>query len=148
MRTLLFRFFSIAFGLALTVLSAMAQTTTGSIVGLVTDSTGAAVPGASVTVTSVDTGIATKTITNISGNYVVTPLPVGHLFGHGRSEGLQEIGERRNHAERAGSHWGQCGLEVGQITETVEVQARRRPCRPTRPTWARWWRARRLWICR
>ena len=74
MKTLLLRFFSIAFGLALTVLSGMAQTTTGSIVGLVTDSTGAVVPNASVTVTRVDTGNATKTTTKISGKYVVTPL--------------------------------------------------------------------------
>src|ERR1700724_4576396 len=55
-----------------------AQTTTGSIVGTVTDNSGAAVPGAAVKVTNSDTNITTKTTTDSSGNYVVTPLPVGH----------------------------------------------------------------------
>jgi len=68
----------IACCLALAFLPAMAQTTTGSIVGSVTDTTGAVVPGAALTVTNIDTGGSNKTITDSSGNYVVTPLPVGH----------------------------------------------------------------------
>src|SRR5450432_3032691 len=122
MRTLLLRFFWIAFGLALTVLSAMAQTTTGSIVGLVTDTTGAAVPNASVTVTRVDTGNATKTTTNISGNYVVTPLQAGPYSVTVEAQGFKKSvsgGITLNLQDRLAVN---VSLEVGQITETVEVQ--------------------------
>src|SRR5437867_100562 len=57
---------------------ATAQTTTGSIVGTVTDSSGAAVPSASVTVTNEGTGIVVlRMTTDTSGNYVATALPPG-----------------------------------------------------------------------
>src|SRR6516225_7738905 len=68
--------FAAAVLLALSV--AWAQTTTGSIVGTVTDTSGASVANATVTIANVDTGITNKTITTASGDYVVTPLPVGH----------------------------------------------------------------------
>src|SRR5262249_5932645 len=54
-----------------------AQTTTGSIVGTVTDPGGAPIGAAAVTLTSLDTGIATRTITDSTGNYVGTPLRIG-----------------------------------------------------------------------
>jgi len=54
-----------------------AQTTAGSIVGTVTDPSGAIVAGATVTITNVGTNIAVKTTSDSSGEYVVTPLEVG-----------------------------------------------------------------------
>src|SRR6266487_2034007 len=56
--------------------AALAQTT-ATIVGTVTDSSGAVVPNVSITVTARDTGLTRKTTTNQSGNYVATFLPVG-----------------------------------------------------------------------
>src|SRR5262245_66264024 len=58
-------------------LPAAAQTTAGSIVGTVTDATGSLVPNAVVTVTNEGTGITFSATTDTSGNYVVTPIPVG-----------------------------------------------------------------------
>ena len=54
-----------------------AQTTTGSIVGTVTDPSGAVIAGANVTVANMDTGISMKTSSDSTGNYVVTPLAIG-----------------------------------------------------------------------
>src|SRR5271170_4436580 len=54
-----------------------AQTTAGSIVGTVTDPSGAIVAGATVTITNIGTNIAVKTTSDSSGEYVVTPLEVG-----------------------------------------------------------------------
>ena len=52
-----------------------AQTDTGRIVGTVTDSTGAVIPGVTVSVVSEKTGQERTGITNAQGDYVVTPLP-------------------------------------------------------------------------
>src|SRR5436309_15345188 len=49
----------------------------GSIVGNVTDSSGAAVPGADVSVTNEGTGIAVKTTTDTTGTYAVAELLAG-----------------------------------------------------------------------
>jgi hypothetical protein len=88
---------------------------------LVTDTTGSAVPNASVTVTRVDTGIATKTTTNISGNYVVTPLQSGTYSVTVEAQGFKKsvsAGITLNLQDRLAVN---VSLEVGQITETVEV---------------------------
>src|SRR5579864_4919424 len=100
-----------------------AQTTTGSIVGTVTDNSGAAVPGAAVTITNVDTNSATKTTTDSSGNYVVTPLPVGHYSVSVEARGFKRAlneGITLNVQDRLGVN---VALEVGQLSETVEVTA-------------------------
>ncbi len=107
--------------LTLALLPVAAQTTSGSIVGTVTDTSGAIVPGASVTITNVDTGSTTKTTTDSSGNYVVTPLPVGHYSVTVEAQGFKKSvsgGITLNVQDRIGVN---VVLEVGQITETVEV---------------------------
>src|SRR5215467_10971952 len=113
----------IGLAILLSLATTAGQTTTGSIVGTVTDNSGAAVPGASVTVTDIDTNITTKTTTDASGNYVVTPLPVGHytvaVEARGFKRSLNE-GITLNVQDRIGVN---VALEVGQISETVEVTA-------------------------
>jgi hypothetical protein len=54
-----------------------AQTFRGAIQGTVTDSTGSTVPGAKVTVVSDDTNFTREVLTNDSGNYLFTELPLG-----------------------------------------------------------------------
>jgi len=54
-----------------------AQTFRGGIRGAVTDTTGAAVPDATVTATSVDTGLVRTALTDAQGNYVLSELPLG-----------------------------------------------------------------------
>jgi Carboxypeptidase regulatory-like domain len=56
---------------------ASAQTVTGAIRGIVTDSTGAIVAGAKVTATNAATGVPTTTKTNPAGEYSIRFLPVG-----------------------------------------------------------------------
>ncbi len=58
---------------------AWAQTSTvGTVVGVVTDESNAAVPGAEVKVTDVATNAATTTITNAEGRYAFSSVPPGH----------------------------------------------------------------------
>ena len=54
-----------------------AQTFRGGIQGTVTDSSGAAVAGAQVTVTSAETGLTRTVGTDAAGNYTATELPLG-----------------------------------------------------------------------
>jgi hypothetical protein len=62
----------------LLVSGAHAQGITGSITGSVTDSTGAQVPGATVTITQVDTNTVHVVKTSDAGTYTVTQLPPGN----------------------------------------------------------------------
>jgi hypothetical protein len=57
---------------------ALAQTSgNAQLNGAVTDSSGAVVPDAQITVTNTQTGVMRKTLSNASGNYSVPLLPVG-----------------------------------------------------------------------
>ena len=54
-----------------------AQAVTGTILGSVTDTTGAAVPGATVTLTNVGTGLSRTVVTDSVGEYTAPSLPTG-----------------------------------------------------------------------
>jgi len=59
------------------VATAAAQTSNGTVIGSVTDTTGRAVVGATVTVVSTDTGAARTTLTNQEGTYRIESLMPG-----------------------------------------------------------------------
>jgi hypothetical protein len=63
--------------LSLTVTTGRAQTFRGTILGTVTDTTGAVVPGATVTIRNVNTGLVRTTETQADGSYRVPELPIG-----------------------------------------------------------------------
>jgi hypothetical protein len=54
-----------------------AQTTMGTITGLITDATGSVIPAAEVTARNVDTGVTDATVSSSTGNYVIPSLQVG-----------------------------------------------------------------------
>ncbi|HSU32142.1 MAG TPA: carboxypeptidase regulatory-like domain-containing protein [Bryobacteraceae bacterium] len=62
----------------LLLIAAVAQESTGSISGTVTDPTGASVPNAAITVTNEQTGVERKATSNGSGLFVITNLSVGN----------------------------------------------------------------------
>src|SRR6266478_2232511 len=102
--------------------AALAQTT-ATIVGTVTDSSGAVVPSVSITVTARDTGLTRKTTTNLSGNYVVTFLPVGQYSVTAEVSGFKKktvtgIVLEVNQEPRV-----DIALEVGAVSESVTVSA-------------------------
>jgi hypothetical protein len=55
--------------LFLVSVSAFAQTTSAQLSGVVTDQSGALIPGVTITLTKADTGVATTTLTNEAGVY-------------------------------------------------------------------------------
>jgi hypothetical protein len=99
------------------------QAVNGSLLGTITDSSGAAVPNAKVTITDTNTGINRTTTTNESGNYNFSDVPPGTY-----SVAAEVTGFKR--ATRAGidvvvntSVRVDLSLQPGSITETIEVKA-------------------------
>src|SRR5882762_6818951 len=62
--------------LAFAMPGAFAQVDQGSITGTITDSTGATIAGATVTVTNADTSLTFSRATNSAGEYTFTPLKI------------------------------------------------------------------------
>src|SRR5215472_13138807 len=60
------------------VLAGEAQTSTGTILGTVKDSSGAVLPSADVTIFDVDTGISRSTKSDTNGHYSAASLSLGH----------------------------------------------------------------------
>jgi hypothetical protein len=101
---------------------ALAQTVTGSVTGIVTDSTGSAIRGAEVTATNLDTNVKTRQQTNQDGAYTLLFLPIGRYkltvasagFNESASEPFSlEINERVKLNPQ---------LSVGSATTVVDVQ--------------------------
>jgi hypothetical protein len=72
-------FAAILLCLAIFLAPVYAQTTSGAIVGTVTDPSGAIIGGATVTITNMGTNISVKTTSDASGEYVVTPLELASI---------------------------------------------------------------------
>jgi hypothetical protein len=101
-----------------------AQTTvTGSINGTITDSSGAVIPDASVTVTNTGTAQAMKVTTNAAGFYQVLNIPSGDYDFSAEKEGFQTCLRKGVHLDPAQSIDVGCALQVGQVSQTVEVKA-------------------------
>lgn len=101
--------------------SALAQT--ASITGRVTDSTGAIVPAAKITVTSIASGVETSTESNEQGLYQIPSLPPGSYTLTLSKTGFQSI--RQTGLDLAVQQVARVDLvlQVGQVSERIEVQA-------------------------
>ena len=83
---------SVFFLLMLTAsLASFAQVDTARLQGTVTDPQGAAAVGATVAITSVETGRASSTITNDLGFYSTSALPPGRYRIHKASTGSSRL---------------------------------------------------------
>ncbi|MGB8660479.1 MAG: TonB-dependent receptor [Candidatus Acidiferrum sp.] len=107
----------------LMVPAAVAQTSDGTIVGTVTDSSGAAVPKAKVTATSKELGAERSTVTDSAGGYRIENLLPGTYTVSVEANGF-------THFELAGIHVkgslevsANAQLQVGSMSSTVTVEA-------------------------
>ncbi|PYU20190.1 MAG: TonB-dependent receptor, partial [Acidobacteria bacterium] len=76
-------------GVLLFCLCVFSQTTTGTISGVVQDSSGALIAGATVTVRNVDTGTARSVTSDEGGRYIVPVLPLGNYEVQAQQAGFQ-----------------------------------------------------------
>src|SRR5262245_47975784 len=69
--------FSLLVVVALSAASLLAQSDRGTLTGLVTDPSGAAVPNVSIIATNLATGVKYASTTTETGNYLISQLPPG-----------------------------------------------------------------------
>jgi hypothetical protein len=109
--------------LVLTLGIAPAQNTTASISGTVTDPAGAFIAGATVTATNVNTNITRTATTQNDGSYSLPFLPVGSYKVEINAAGFKKFEQTGillevNRAARVDAN-----LQVGAVTESIEVVA-------------------------
>src|SRR5882762_965745 len=109
---------------ALVVLAATpgrAQTFRGTILGIVTDATGGAVPGATVTVRNINTGLLRATETQGDGSYRVPELPIGSYDVTVEKAGFQTSITSGVKVDVAAERRVDAALKPGEVKEQITV---------------------------
>jgi hypothetical protein len=102
---------------------AFSQAITATLLGTVTDTSGAVVPGAAVIATDVATGVARRAATNNEGIYTIPYLPPGTFRVEVEAQGFKRIVRENIELRATISTRVDATLEPGQITEVVQVVA-------------------------
>jgi Carboxypeptidase regulatory-like domain len=98
-----------------------AQVATGTILGNVTDSSGGAVPGATVTVTNLDTQFSRDTVTDEAGQYALRLLPLGHYKVDVSLTGFKTFSQTGILLEVGRNARIDATIEPGNVAESVSV---------------------------
>src|SRR5689334_7497706 len=96
---------------------------TAQISGTVKDQSGAVLPGVEVTATQTETGINRMTVTNETGSYVLPNLSIGPYRVEATLPGFRTFVQSGTVLEVNSSPTLSVVMEVGQVSEQVEVQA-------------------------
>ncbi len=107
------------------VLPAAAQSTAinGSIEGVITDESGAVLPGVTVTVTNLDTGDTRVVVTNESGLYRAPLLSLGKYKVEAELQGFKKLEQTGINISAGQTAVISMKLGVGALTETIQVTA-------------------------
>ena len=119
------RFFSVFTTLALILfatVSLFAQTFRGTILGTVTDPTGAVVSGAKVTAKNTGTGLERTTETSGDGSYSLPELPIGTYTVTVTQTGFQTFVAKGLTVDVASARRIDAILKAGQVSTKVEVE--------------------------
>lgn len=119
--------FAALLAIAVLPVTVRAQTFRGTILGTVTDTSGASVVGAKVTVHNVDTGVDRTTETNGDGEYRVPELPIGTYTVTVEKSGFQASVISGIAVEVAAEKRVDAALKPGEVTQKVEVSAETLP---------------------
>ena len=100
---------------------AHAQATRGTILGTITDQTGAAMPGAAVTLTETRTNVSYNTVTNETGNYTFPNIVDGVYDVKAELSGFKTVVREAVRLAVNTSIRVDLSLAVGELSETVTV---------------------------
>jgi len=101
--------------------TAIPQTITGTLLGAVTDSSGAVVVGAKVTVTNSDTGVVNETTTGSEGYYTVPNLPPGRYSVTVEQTGFKTAVVPESSVQVALTTRVDVSLSPGTVSEKITV---------------------------
>jgi hypothetical protein len=93
-----------------------------SIAGTVRDSSGSVLPGVTVTATQTDTGLMRTAITDATGGYIISNLPVGPYKLEFMLQGFRALVQTGIVLQVGGSPTVNVALELGNVEESVTVQ--------------------------
>ncbi|HET9086764.1 MAG TPA: carboxypeptidase-like regulatory domain-containing protein [Acidobacteriaceae bacterium] len=125
--TKIFRYVGMASVLVVLLFCSMytlAQTTAGTILGNVTEQSGAVITGTQVTLTNIGTGAMLQTVTNGSGFYQFVNVPPGSYRVTVSKEGFKTVTREPIDLQVEGSVQINLVLEVGSQSQKVTVTAR------------------------
>src|SRR5262252_8438849 len=114
-------FLSLFFALHLLPTTALAQTGAASLTGIVSDQSGAKVPGAPVTATNQATNVAYIAVSNEAGNYSITSVPVGKYVLKAELSGFKTATTNPITVEAKAIVRMDFTLQLGAIEETILV---------------------------
>ena len=97
------------------------QVDQGAINGTITDTSGAVVPNAAVTLLNTDQGITLETKTNSSGGYAFSPVRAGHYTVTVTAQGFAKTTQKNLTVNVAQVLQVNVQVKLGATTETVEV---------------------------
>ena len=101
--------------------SALAQTSTGRIVGTVQDQAGSNVAAAAITAINEETGVTYTTVSTDSGKYTFEALPPGRYTITVEASNFKKYSSSQNVVTANDTTTINAALEVGNISETVQV---------------------------
>jgi outer membrane receptor protein involved in Fe transport len=101
--------------------SATAQTFRGIILGTITDSSDATVPGATVTIKNVDTGLTRTLTTSDDGSYSAPELPIGNYSVTVEKQGFKTGLITGIKVEVSTERRADVTLQTGELSQKVEV---------------------------
>jgi outer membrane receptor protein involved in Fe transport len=104
-------------------LEAMAQNSTGRIVGVITDPSGAVISGAKVVVTNTATNTRSETVSGADGTYQVLNLPIGNYTVSVEKEGFASVVTQPSELQINQTLRVDVHLAVGAVAQTVGVEA-------------------------
>ena len=102
---------------------AAAQAVSGTIFGTVYDSSGAALPGATVTLANTATGLTRSVVSDPKGEYTAPLLPTGSYSVTAEMSGFKKTSMSNVHVGVDQKIRTDFKLELGQMTEAVTIQA-------------------------
>ncbi len=113
----------VVLALAFLFLSSSVRAQDATIVGTVTDPSGAAVPNVKITLTNLETSLVHSAVTNDAGQYVLPELKIGHYDAKAEASGFK-VAEQKGVVLQVGDRARiDFQMQLGGAQETVTVEA-------------------------